>query len=501
VGPWFCSRGDNGVRPYFVHLDTSTTVPGSGAAVMRYLPLFADLAGRRCVVVGGGETAARKLRLLLRADARPVVLAETVTKEIEEAAEQGLIEIKVRGFQQCDLENTALIVVSDIPRANAEAISAAAKRANVPINVVDNPSLSSVIFPGIVDRNPILVAIGGAGASPVLVRRLREQIERVLPPRTGDLARFAGRFRSAVASKVTDTSARRAFWERVIDGPVGSFVLAGKEALANEAMLRLVNSPKGHAAPRGSVALVGAGPGAADLLTLRALRLLQDADIVIHDALVGPEVLELIRRDADRIDVGKRKGNHRFDQNAINNLLLEHALSGRRVVRLKGGDPFLFGRGGEEQAFLLTHGINVEVVPGISAGLGAAASTGIPLTHRDHASAVTFMTGHRAGDDTDIRSDIALGDSDTTVVVYMGRDQARKIALRAIEKGRSPSTPVAVVDRATLSDERVLRGTLGTLGALVENAELAGPTLLIIGDVAALHSVGADCEQPRRAIG
>ena len=501
MGPWFCSRGNSGVRPYFVHLERITTVPGPGATVMRYLPLFVDLAGRRCVVVGGDETAARKLRLLLRADARPVVLAETVTKEIEEADEQGLIEIKARGFVESDLENTALIVVADVPRAKAEAIFAAAERANVPINMVDNPSLSTIVFPGIVDRSPILVAIGSAGASPVLVRRIREQIERVLPSRIGNLARFAGRFRSAVAGKITDISARRTFWERVIDGPVGASVLAGKEAFANEAMLRLVNSPESRAAPRGSVALVGAGPGAADLLTLRALRLIQDADIVIHDALVGEEILEVVRRDADRVDVGKRKGNHRFRQADINDLLLDHARAGRRVVRLKGGDPFLFGRGGEEQAFLLAHGIDVEVVPGISAALGAAASTGIPLTHRDHASAVTFMTGHRAGDGTHVAGDITLGDSDATVVVYMGRDQAREIATRAIEKGRSPSTPVAVVDRATLVDERVFRGTLESLGTLVENAELSGPTLLIIGDVTALHAVDADLEHPRRAIG
>lgn len=468
---------------------------------MKYLPVFVDIIDRRCVIIGGGESAARKLRLLLRAGARPTVLAKTVTDEIAELARQGKVVVEARKFAARDLKGTALIIVADASRQDAETISATARRAGVLVNVVDQPDLCSVVMPGIVDRDPVLIAIGSAGSSPVLVRRLRERIERLLPPRLGELARFAEQFRATVAAKVAAGPARRAFWEHVIDGSIGAAVLSGKRSRANEAMLRLINTPE-KAAPRpGQVALVGAGPGDADLLTLRALRLIQDADVVVHDALVGAEVLDLVRRDADRIDVGKRKGDHRYTQCEINETLLEHARAGQRVVRLKGGDPFLFGRGGEELAFLRSRDIEVEVVPGITAALGAAASTGIPLTHRDHASAVTFLTGHGAQDRMTVPSESSLGCPLTTAVVYMGLDRAGEIASRAIELGRPGSTPVAVIDKATHSDERVLRGTLAELEELVESAGLCGPTLLIIGDVTASRASRAGTLALRRAAG
>jgi uroporphyrin-III C-methyltransferase/precorrin-2 dehydrogenase/sirohydrochlorin ferrochelatase len=468
---------------------------------MRYLPVFVDIVDRRCVIIGGGESAARKLRLLLRAGARPTVLAKAVTDEIAEAARQGKVAVEARKFTPPDLKGAALIIVADASRQDAEAISAAARRSGVLVNVVDQPDLCTAVMPGIVDRDPVLIAIGSAGASPVLVRRLRERIERLLPPRLGELPRFAEQFRAAVAAKVTAGPARRAFWEQVIDGSIGAAVLSGKRSRANEAMLRLINAPV-KASPRpGQVALVGAGPGATDLLTLRALRLIQDADVVVHDALVGAEVLDLVRRDADRIDVGKRKGNHRFTQCEINETLLERARAGQRVVRLKGGDPFLFGRGGEELEFLQAQDIDVEVVPGITAALGAAASTGIPLTHRDHASAVTFLTGHGAQDRMTDPSESALGCPLTTAVVYMGLDRAGEIAARAIELGRPRSTPVAVIDKATHPDERVLRGTLARLEELVESAGLRGPTLLIIGEVTGLPASRADTPTLRRAAG
>ena len=459
---------------------------------MRYLPLFADLAGRRCLVIGGGETAARKLRLLIQAGASPIVLATGVTEEIKVAVNRGDVSLVPRRFIVSDLADTALVIVADSPSDEAEAISRAAQDAGVLVNVVDQPDLCTVVLPGIVDRDPVLVAIGSAGASPVLVRRVRERIERLLPPRLGRLARFAGRFRAAVASRIEGGPARRAFWERVIDGPIGSRVLRGEEPAANDAMLRLINSstPTPSGPDKGSVALVGAGPGAADLLTLRALRLIQDADVVIHDALVGTGVLDLVRRDADRIDVGKRKGHHRFSQDGINQLLVAQASLGRRVVRLKGGDPFLFGRGGEEMEYLRDRGFDVEIVPGITAAFGAAAATGIPLTHRDHASAVTFRTGHGADGDAGGLDDTRLGEPNHTVVIYMGLGRADEIADRAIAAGRAPSTPVAVVDRATHDDQRVLRGALNTLGELVENAGLMGPALLIIGEVTAIDVSG-----------
>jgi uroporphyrin-III C-methyltransferase/precorrin-2 dehydrogenase/sirohydrochlorin ferrochelatase len=452
---------------------------------MKYLPLFADIAGRHCLLIGGNETAAQKLRLLLRAGARPVVLARHATEEIAEAARQGHIRLERRGFLGSDLEGASLVIVADAPQSDAEAVSQAARDAGVLVNVVDKPDLCTVVVPGIVDRDPVLVAIGSAGASPVLVRRVRELIERALPPRLGDLARFAGRFRSAAARKIETATARRAFWERVVDGPIGALVLRGQTARANEAMLRLINGPAGEAPGQGRVALVGAGPGAADLLTLRALRLIQDADVVVHDALVSDEILDLVRRDAERINVGKRRKNHRRSQAEINELLAEKAGAGHRVVRLKGGDPFLFGRGGEELAYLKARGIEVEVVPGITAALGAAASAEIPLTHRDHASSVTFVTGHGADDENGL-DETALANPHATAVVYMGLHRAGLIAERAIAGGRSPSTPVAVIDRATQREERVLRGTLAGLGSMVATAGLKGPALLVIGEVTAL---------------
>jgi uroporphyrin-III C-methyltransferase / precorrin-2 dehydrogenase / sirohydrochlorin ferrochelatase len=471
---------------------------------MKYLPLFADLAGRRCLVIGGNEAAAGKLRLLLRAGARPVVQSNSVIQEIQSAADRGDVSIVARAFVPADLAGVVLVIVADATGQDEEVISRAAQEAGVLVNVVDQPDLCTAVLPGIVDRDPVLIAIGSAGASPVLVRRLREQVERLLPPRLGRLARFAGRFRAAVAHKIQGGPTRRSFWESIIDGPIGAQVLRGDEAAANEAMLRLINSPAPSPSMKGSVALVGAGPGAADLLTLRALRMIQDADVVIHDALVGADILDLVRRDAERVDVGKRRGSHRFTQDEINDLLVAQAVAGRRVVRLKGGDPFLFGRGGEEMEYLKSRGIDVEVVPGITAALGAAAAAGIPLTHRGRASAVTFVTGHgaRANDDVvDGLDGTRLADPDHTVVVYMGLSRAREIAAQALAAGRAPSTPVAVVDRAAHDDQRVLRGTLKTLGDLVERAGLAGPALLMIGEVTALEVPARDRAPMRLAAG
>jgi uroporphyrin-III C-methyltransferase/precorrin-2 dehydrogenase/sirohydrochlorin ferrochelatase len=473
---------------------------------MRYLPLFADLAGRHCLVIGGTETAARKIRLLLKAGAVPLVLADTVTEEIAAAAHRQELVIENRRFTPNDLMGVSLVVVAsdneeEISAPTAKAISMAARKAGVPVNVVDRPDLCSVIFPGIIDRDPILVAVSSAGHSPVLVRRVREKIEAALPSRIGRLASFAGRFRNAVARAVTVPSGRRAFWEQVLDGPIGSQVLRGDEPAATEAMLRLINTPQPAALTLGSVALVGAGPGDPDLLTLRALRLLQEADVVVHDALISDGILDLLRRDAVRIDVGKRKGVHRSSQANINQLLADQTKSGQRVVRLKGGDPFLFGRGSEEMDFLRARGIEVQIVPGITAALGAAAAGGIPLTHRDHASAVTFVTGHGRGENEGGLNDTVLANLNHTVAVYMGLSVASQVTARAIAAGRAGSTPVVLIDRATHGDQQVLHGTLSNLGDLVERAALSGPALLIIGEVAAVVGLVPVAASLRRAAG
>lgn len=450
---------------------------------MRYFPLFADLDGRRCVVIGGGVEASRKIRLLRKTGARLLVVAPRADIEIVEAAAAGELDLVHRAFDPEDLDGAALLVVSDDGGQPIDPILATARATGIPINVIDSPARSTVIVPGIVDRDPILVAIGSGGAAPVLVRRLREKIEALLPSRLGALASFAGRFRSAVSASITDGDGRRRFWEGFFDGPISRRVLAGDETGASEAMLRAINDDR-PAKTVGSVALIGAGPGDPDLLTIKALRLMQDADVVVHDALLGNGILDCVRRDADRIDVGKRKGRHSVNQDEINEILLVQARAGKRVVRLKGGDPFVFGRGGEELAYLRRHGITVEIVPGVTAALGAAASCAIPLTDRRHASSVTFITGHGKDGALDIEPAL-LAEGRNTIVVYMGVSVAGGIAERAIAAGRAASTPVAVIERATQPDQRVLRGTLAGLGALVEEQSVRGPALLVIGEVTA----------------
>lgn len=455
-----------------------------GAPAMRYLPIFADLAGKPALLVGGNEESARKLRLLLKTEAEIHVVAAEPVREVEILAVAGRIRLHRRPFVESDLDGVRLVIVGDAGAWTAEAISALAQGRGLPVNVVDRPELSSFIVPGIVDRDPVVIAIGSAGDAPVLVRRLRERIETLLPTRLGLLARFAGRFRGAIASAIHDGAGRRLFWERFFDGPIAADVLAGREAEANDAMLRALNARR-YMPAEGSVALVGAGPGDPDLLTLKAFRLMQDADVVVHDALIGPRMLDYVRRDAVRIDVGKRAGRPSLGQDEINRILLEHARAGRRVVRLKGGDPFIFGRGGEELEFLERHGVRVEVVPGITAALGAAAATGLPLTHRDHANRLTVVTGHDR-DGIAALDPHLLADRKATLVVYMGLGAAAEIERAALAAGRSPATPVAVIERATLADQRVLKGRLDGLSALVSAERVAAPALIVIGEVAGL---------------
>ncbi len=448
---------------------------------MKYLPLFFDLAGRSCLVVGGDETAARKIRLLKRAGAKVRLVAEQVSEEIAQEIAAGAIEWTATAFQPAQLDGAALVIVADEDAASL--VKSAADTTGVAINVVDRPDLSNAVVPGIVDRDPVIVAIGSGGSAPVLVRRLRERIEALLPTGLGRLAAFAERFRTAVSAKRPAGDERRRFWEEVLDGPIASKVLDGREPEANEAMLRLLNRDATSVRP-GLVSLVGVGPGDPDLLTLKALRAMQDADVVIHDALIGPRILDYVRRDAERIDVGKRKGAHSKSQAEILELLREHAEAGRRVVRLKGGDPFLFGRGGEELVFLRRYGIAVEVVPGITAALGAAATAEIPLTHRGLAQACSFITGHGQDGEPDLAPELLSGEG--TLAIYMGVTVADRVARRIIEAGRPASTPVAVIERASWPEQRNLYGTLGELGDLVRREAVTGPALLIVGEVARL---------------
>jgi uroporphyrin-III C-methyltransferase / precorrin-2 dehydrogenase / sirohydrochlorin ferrochelatase len=460
---------------------------------MRYYPAFMDLSGRPALLIGGGEPAARKLRLLRKARAQVTVVAPYVTPDIARMAEAGGITLHHRAFQPGDLDGQSLVIgATGVPQVDAE-VSRAAAAAGLPVNIVDRPELSTFITPAIVDRDPVVIAISTGGTAPVLARRIRAAIETLLPSRLGRLARFADSFRSAVAALVPAGRARRDFWDGFFAGPVARAVLAGNERAARETMLSLVNRRGARVAPEGSVAIVGAGPGDPDLLTLKALAALQSADVVVYDRLVGPEILDRARRDAARIYVGKAKGDHAADQAEINALLLDHARAGRRVVRLKGGDPFIFGRGGEEVEFLRGHGIAVELVPGITAATASAASAGIPLTHRGLASAVTLVTGHGATDDSgEPEVDwAALAGSNHTLAIYMGLSTAGRVAARLIAAGRAPTTPVAVVSRATLPDQRIETGRLDELERLVRDRAIEGPALILIGEVVALADAAA----------
>ena len=453
---------------------------------MRYFPTFFDLQDKPVLLVGGGTAAARKLRLLLKAGAKVTVVAPEVTAEIAVLA-RGTVVWQARPFRASDLAGKALAIAASGVEVVERAVSEAALAQGLPVNVVDRPALSSFITPAIVERDPLVIGISSGGTSPVLARRLRAQIEALLPAGLGRLARFAGSFRGAVAANIHGHGARRRFWERVFDGPIAQHLLAGKEAKACEAMLALVNGPAGRnrGNDRGQVRIVGAGPGDPDLLTLKALRALQWADVIFHDNLIGPEVLDLARRDAELVHVGKSKGHHAKTQAEINALIAGAALAGRRVVRLKGGDPFVFGRGGEELDYLRARGIRAEVVPGVTAAAGCAAAAGIPLTHRGIAQAVTFVTGHAAKGAPELDW-VALADPRHSLAIYMGVSTAGSIARHLIDAGAEPERPVAVVENGTRADQKIAIGRLGDLEKLLQDHDIAGPAVILVGAVVRL---------------
>ena len=455
---------------------------------MNHLPIFLNLAQRRVLVVGGGQPALRKVRLALSAGADVTLVAPTVVAELAALAAQGDIGLRRRRFAPGDLGGAAL-VFSATGLAEVDAhVAELARAAGLQVNAVDRPAVSTFIMPSIVDRDPVTIAISSGGAAPLLVRRLRAELEARLPAALGRLARFAGSFRSAVMANIHDPLARLRFWERIFEGPVASAVLGGDERQARRHMLTLVNRPAG--APVGEVAIVGAGPGDPDLLTLAALHALQAADVIVHDRLIGPEILNYARRDAERIYAGKSRAGHTMTQGEINALLVRLAGEGKRVVRLKGGDPFIFGRGGEELAELRRHGIPVRIVPGVTAAAGCAASAGIPLTHRDHASAVTFLSG-QLRDGAAEPDWAALARGSHTLVVYMGVATAGTVASRLMEHGMDPATPSVVVENGTLPGKRVLKGTLGELGAMVRANGVTAPAVIVIGEVGRLAAAAA----------
>jgi uroporphyrin-III C-methyltransferase/precorrin-2 dehydrogenase/sirohydrochlorin ferrochelatase len=458
---------------------------------MRFLPVFLDLQTGPVLLVGGGELARAKLRVLSAAGARIRWFATDGHHDVSglNADEVARIEFAAGDPLAADLNGVIAILCAGAGDVGV-AMSARARAAGLPVNVMDDLEHSSFIFPAIVDRGDVVVAVGTGGTSPVVARRVRERIEAMLPARIGELATFIGRSRKSINGRIAQMPLRRRFWERVIDGPIGALVLAGRHVEAEQALADITD-PKTFAGAlasgeaEGRVTLVGAGPGDPDLLTVRALRALQDADVVFYDELVSSEILDRARRDASRIPVGRRFGKPGIGQDAINKLLIEAAKSGQRAVRLKGGDAFVFGRGGEEVEALRQAGIAYSVVPGITAALGAAAQFEVPLTFRNEALRITFLTAHKARDAETVDWS-ALTDEKMTVVVYMGMTAATSVRAGLLAAGRSPQTPVGVFARATLPDAQAAVGILAELPDLVARID-RGPAILVIGDVVA-HS-------------
>ncbi|MCV4343917.1 siroheme synthase CysG [Pseudomonas capsici] len=451
---------------------------------MEFLPLFHNLRGSWVLVVGGGEIALRKSRLLAEAGALLRVVAPDIEEQLRELVERSGGELILRGYSESDLDGCVLVIAAtDDEPLNAQ-VSQDARQRCVPVNVVDAPALCTVIFPAIVDRSPLVIAVSSGGDAPVLARLIRAKLETWIPSTYGQLAGLAARFRHQVKGLFPDVQRRRAFWEDVFQGPVADRQLAGQGSEAERLLIAKIagEAPKAQ----GEVYLVGAGPGDPDLLTFRALRLMQQADVVLYDRLVAPAILDLCRRDAERVYVGKRRAEHALPQDQINQQLVALAKEGKRVVRLKGGDPFIFGRGGEEIEELASHGIPFQVVPGITAASGCAAYAGIPLTHRDYAQSVRFITGHLKDGTSNLPWDDLVSPAQT-LVFYMGLIGLPIICEQLIKHGRSADTPAALIQQGTTSSQRVFTGTLANLPQLVAEHEVHAPTLVIVGEVVVLR--------------
>ncbi|WP_413190599.1 uroporphyrinogen-III C-methyltransferase [Psychrobacter sp. AT9] len=490
---------------------------------MNTFPLFFKLEDRKVLIVGGGDVALRKADLLSRAGACITVLAPTIMAEIQALLSDSKHQLIYENYHKTYMTGARVIIAATDDETLNHQIHADATEINIPVNVVDTPPLCDFIFPAIVDRNPIVIGISSNGKAPVLARLLRARLETLIPQGYGKLAKLAGDFRAEVKSKIPTLTGRRQFWERAFEGQVSELMFAGNETQAaaqlkadlDETAAKIdrtsnadtqipqtaisvtdsKDQPQQHPehsaasseqTPIGEVYIVGAGPGDPELLTFKALRLMQQADIVYYDALVSPQVLDLCRRDADKVFVGKKRSNHAVAQLGINELLVNSAKEGRRVVRLKGGDPFIFGRGGEEIESLRAHGVPYQVVPGITAANAAASYAGIPLTHRDHSQSVRFVTGFlKAGaPNSNFKSFL---NTDETVVFYMGLHSLPRLTEGLIEAGRNADTPIAIISNASMPNQQVLTGTLATIVAQQEKAQLPTPALLIMGDVVALH--------------
>jgi uroporphyrin-III C-methyltransferase / precorrin-2 dehydrogenase / sirohydrochlorin ferrochelatase len=471
-------------------------------SAVNYFPVFFDLKDQPVLVVGGGTVALRKVLLLERSGALITLVAPEVAPELMARAARGSLKLERREFIPSDLDGARLVLVATSRRAINRWIAKLSDSRAIPVNVVDDREASRFIVPAIVDRDPVLVAISTGGTSPVLARRLRERLEASIPKRLGEFALWLRGIRKSSMDRLRDSHERRRFFEAIVDGPAGRRFIEGDPQGALRIAQRLLATTPTAPRAGGEVALVGAGPGDPELLTLKALRALQDADVILHDRLVSAAILDLARRDAARICVGKSAGRHSTPQREINELLIEHARQGKRVVRLKGGDPFIFGRGGEELEALAKAQIDFSVIPGVTAASGCAAYAGIPLTHREYAHSVSFVTGHADtnGQEPDWRGLALPG---VTAVFYMGLARLDHIVRKLIEHGAAPDRPAAIVAHGTMPNQRVITATVATIAAIAAPAQLESPALLVVGEVVALQTTltwfntpsGADLSQ------
>jgi uroporphyrin-III C-methyltransferase/precorrin-2 dehydrogenase/sirohydrochlorin ferrochelatase len=451
---------------------------------MDYLPLFFDLRNKRCLLVGGGVVATRKARLLKKAGAIIRAVAPDLEPELVELVESSGGEAIHERYKTVHLDSVVLVISATDHEDVNQQVAQDCHTRRLPVNVVDNPALCSVITPAIVDRNPLIIGISSGGEAPVLARVVRSHLEQTLPGAYGRLAGLASRFRERVKQAFADPDQRRRFWERALGGVVAEKVFAGNDEEAEALMNKALAAP--DEPMFGEVYLVGAGPGDPDLLTFKALRLMQRAEVVLYDRLVSEPILDMVRRDAERIYVGKRRNQHAVRQEEISQMLVDLAKQGKRVLRLKGGDPFIFGRGGEEIELLAEHKIPFQVVPGITAASGCASYAGIPLTHRDHAHSVRFVTGHMKDEQTSLHWP-DLVHAEQTLVFYMGLANIRTICESLIAHGKDAQTPAALIEKGTTPEQRVHKTTLAGLPDYVAQRDIHAPTLLIVGGVVALH--------------
>ena len=454
---------------------------------MRYVPFFLELKGKQGLVVGGGEIAARKARRLLEGGMKLKVVAPEICAAMRELGLQSSCVIEQRLFDDDDIKGASIIVSATNQRRINHRVANLAKAQGIWVNIADEADEANLLFPSLVDRNPIQIAISAGGTSPSLSRLLRSYLEGFIPIAYSELAELLERYRTRVKEKYQTLEQRRTFWDGVLRGRVADAVFAGRYQEAEAGLLALLNDEQGVEARVGEIYLVGAGPGDPDLLTIKALRLMQQADVVVYDRLVSDSIHRLLRPGIEKIYAGKQPSQHAMSQEEINQLLVKLAKQGKKVLRLKGGDPFVFGRGGEEIETLLEEGVPFQIVPGITAALGCAAYSGIPLTHRDYAQSCIFVTGHRKDGTVNLNWNL-LTQPNQTLIFYMGLLGLEHICASLIEHNMPPDTPIALIMHGTLADQKVIVSDLSNIATEVQNEEIKPPTLLIVGKVVELYN-------------